>query len=190
MGINSHIFWALCLYPRWCSLTGGGERGHFLLRTDLVFLISSRYLVSWGLGLMRSPHVKAFTSLEGCPLGCKGAREPWAILWMPDPSPASSLLDPPLAAIQVFTGGSKDLSCPVPAPRGGSSLSALCRLATVGLPGFLWYWDTFCWNVVAPFCCMSEGKESWGSSLHHDADITSQLGFLICFSLLDWGYET
>ena len=80
----------------------------------------SHYLLSWGLGLMRSPRVKAFSLLEGFPLGCKGPRESWVILWTSDPYPAPSLMDPPAAAIAVFREGSEVLSYPVPAPPRGT----------------------------------------------------------------------
>src|SRR3712207_5154377 len=82
----------------------------FLLRAVPGFLISSCYLVSWGLGLMRSPHVKAFAPLDGFPLGCEGARESWVILLMHDPSPTPFLMEPPMAVTPLFRGGSEVLS--------------------------------------------------------------------------------
>ena len=114
MGVERCVFWALRLQPRWCSTVWGG--GHFLLLTDQGFLISSHYLLSWGLCLMRLPSVKAFTPLEGFPLGCQGPRESLMIPWMSNPSPTPSLMDPPLVLITVFRWGSEDLSYSVPDP--------------------------------------------------------------------------
>ena len=105
--------------------------GHFLLLTFPGFPISSCSLVSWSLGLMRSPCTKAFTPLEGFPLGCKGARESWVILGTCDPSPTPSLTGPHGTAIPVFRGGNEVLSYPVPAPPMGapaSPPSTICML--------------------------------------------------------------
>ena len=93
--------------------------GHFLLCADPGFLNSSRYLVSLDLGLMRSPHVKDFGLSEVFHLGCKGVRESWVILQIRDPSTAPSLMEPPMATIPVFKGGSEVLSYPILAPLRG-----------------------------------------------------------------------
>ena len=90
------------------SMCWGG--GQFLLHADPGFPISSHCLVSWGLELIRSTHVKAFTPLEGFPLGCKGTRESWVILQMHDPSPTPSFMEPPMGVIPVFRGGSVKFS--------------------------------------------------------------------------------
>ena len=82
----------------------GGGTGHFLLCALWAFLISSHYLVSWGLGLMRSSPTKALTPLESFPLGFKGPRESLVIPRMSVPSPVPSLMDPPVVATAVFRG--------------------------------------------------------------------------------------
>ena len=101
--------------PRhWSSVvqSGWGE-GRFLLCALQAFLVSSHYLVSWGVGLMRSLPVKAFALVKGFPLGCKGPRESLVIPLTSDPSPTPSFMDPPRVMIAVFTGGSKVLSYPM-----------------------------------------------------------------------------
>ena len=47
-------------------------RGVFLLHALRVFLLCSSYLLSWGVGLMKSLPAKVFALVEGLPLVCKG----------------------------------------------------------------------------------------------------------------------
>ena len=93
--------------------------GHFLLHAIQDFSISFHYLVSWCLGLMRSPHVKAFTPLEGFPLGCKGPRESLVH------GCATSPWTPPLTDHpEEATAGSEVPSYSVPAPPKGAPASS------------------------------------------------------------------
>ena len=47
--------------------------GCFLLHALRVFSLCPHYLVSWGVGLMKSPPAMiAFTPVGGFPLGCEG----------------------------------------------------------------------------------------------------------------------
>ena len=60
-------------------LSGWGE-GRFLLCALGVFSLCFRYLLFWSVGLIKSPPVKAFTLVEGFPLGCKGPWESFVFL--------------------------------------------------------------------------------------------------------------
>ena len=132
MGVESHVFWALNLKPRWRVIAQVGGRGAPTLTCRPSFP-NQIYLFSLGLGIMRSPNEKSFTQLEGFCLGCKGTRESWAILLMHSPSPSPILMEPPMAAIPDIRGGSEVLSYPVPAPlrTGTTPLTSLIWLPSV-----------------------------------------------------------
>ena len=96
----------------------------FPLLAVLGFLIKCCCLVPWGWldDVTPTRKLSPFT-LEGSPLGCKDPRESWMILWIRDPSPTPSLMEPPTAVTAVFRGGSEVLSYPVPAPLSGAPAS-------------------------------------------------------------------
>ena len=133
--------------------------GSFPLHPVQGFSISSCYLVSWGLGLLRSPRVKAFALLETFPLGCNGAGESWVIPQMHEGSLTPSLMQPPAAATTVFRWGSEDLSYPIPAPLRGAAASLPSVMWLLWLSQDFWAFRVFSvgiWLLLFVVCWRGE----------------------------------
>ena len=124
--------------------------GRFLLRDLGVFSLCSCYLLSWSVGLIKSPPTKAFPPIEGFPLGYKG---PPGILDVPTnecPLPCSFCLGGlPSSWYSIFRGGSEILSysVPPPPPRRSSPCAIHHMTACVCLMLFILCFDVLCWSM-------------------------------------------
>ena len=141
-------------------MLGGSGEGRFLLHAVEICFLCSCYLLSWSVGLIRSPPVKALTPVEGFPLGCNGPQGSWKFPQTKVPSPVPSLSE-------AFCGpGSQSLgrewSFLLPHStfsRGGYTLSVLCHMAAwVSLMFFVLCLDGLCWSINDLFvvCWMGE----------------------------------
>ena len=144
------------LNPHWA-----GEGGCFPLHDLRVFSLCSCYLLSWGVGLIRSPPCESFHPSRGLPSRLQGLLGVLDIATKECP-----LLCPfPLVAypeswIAVFRAGSKGFSYPIPPPT---------KLAPASLPYLIWLCGSlrhFCVGFRCPlleyewsFHCILEGKD-------------------------------
>ena len=149
--------------------------GTFFCILSKAYLLWSHYLLSWGVGLMRSPPAIDFIPVEGCPLGCEGPQRSFMFPRMGILFPIPSLLEAMCSPRwQTFGEEAKFSLIPSTSSKGGSGLSTLWSMAVwVSQTSFVLCGCPLL-EYECPFCGVVEGRDSQENSLRHNADVTLQ----------------